>query len=202
MSPRHRSPEATDALRQDLIEVARRLVERDGPGALTMRSLAAEAGCSVGLPYKVFADRTELVGEVVAAEFARLTTAFDEIVELAGTRTVAANLSRWASHLLGTPAVALAHEAGHDDRLRTAIDHAAGETGMVEALEATVAAYLRAEQRVGRVDADVDAGAFGFLIAGAIHNLVVSGEIYPRPSARQLQRMLRSVAATLSSTRG
>ena len=198
MSPRQRTPEATDALRQELIDVARTLVERSGPGALTMRSLAAEAGCSVGLPYKVFTDRTDLVGEVVAAEFARLTLAFDEIVSMAGTHTVAANLARWASHLLGSPAVALAHEPGRDDRLDAAIHRAAGETGMVHALETTMAAYLAAEQRQGRVDPNVDARAFGFLIAGAIHNLVVSGELYPRPSERQLRQMLRSVADTLA----
>jgi AcrR family transcriptional regulator len=198
MSPRPRSPEATDALRQELIEVARSLVDRDGPAALTMRSLAAEAGCSVGLPYKVFTDRTELVGEVVAAEFARLTRAFDEIVTMAGTQTVAANLAQWAFHLLGSPAVALAHDSGHDHHLDAAIDRAAGETGIVRALETTMAAYLNAEQRHGRVDPDVDTRAFGFLIAGAIHNLVVSGEVYPRPSERQLRLILRSVAKTLS----
>jgi AcrR family transcriptional regulator len=198
MSPRHRSPEATDALRRELVEVARRLVERDGPAALTMRSLAAEAGCSVGLPYKVFVDRTELVGEVVGAEFVRLRLAFEEIVAMAGTRTVAANLARWAGQLLGSPAVALAHDTAHDDRLRSAIDRAAGDTGMVHALETTVAAYLEAEQREGRVDPTVDVRAFGFLIAGAIHNLVVSGEIYPRPSERQLRQILRSVAETLA----
>jgi AcrR family transcriptional regulator len=163
-----------------------------------MRSLAAEAGCSVGMPYKVFADRSELVGEVVAAEFRRLTVAFDEIVAAAGSRTVAANLARWAAHLLGSPAVALAHEPGHDERLHTAIDRAAGETGVVHALETTVTAYLKAEQGRGRVAPTVDARAFGFLIAGAIHNLVVSGELYPRPTERQLRQILRSVAATLS----
>ena len=48
-----------DDLRSDLVQVAQRIVARDGAAALTMRALAAEAGCAVGLPYKVFASRDE-----------------------------------------------------------------------------------------------------------------------------------------------
>jgi AcrR family transcriptional regulator len=163
-----------------------------------MRSLAAEAGCSVGLPYKVFADRAELVAEVIGAELARLRAELDALVATAGTRTVGANLARWASLLLGTPALSLAEEVDDVARQAHAIEVAAGRTGIVPALEQSVVEYLRAEQRLGRVAGGVDTRAFGFLIAGAVHNLIVSGERYPRPTADQLSRMLRSVAATLA----
>ena len=53
MSPPRRTPETTEALRTSLVAHALRLVEREGAPALTMRALAAEAGCAVGLPYKV-----------------------------------------------------------------------------------------------------------------------------------------------------
>ena len=198
MSPTKRSPEATQALRSELIEVALRLVARDGPESLTMRSLAAEAGCAVGLPYKVFTDRTELIAAVIAAEFARLRAAFDEIVAAAGTRTVAANLTRWAGLLLDSPAIVLAHEADTDRDLMKAIEVAAGESGVVKAIESTVVAYLGEEKRIGRVDQRVDERAFGFLIAGAVHNLLASGDAYPRPSGAQLARMLRSISLVLA----
>lgn len=198
MSPSRRSAEATAQLRTSLAEVALRIVDRHGPSALTMRSLAAEAGCSVALPYKVFVDRTDLVAAVVAAEFDRLRAAFDEVVAAAGSKTVGRNLARWASILLESPAIALADEAGSDDRFNTAIEAAAGETGVVSALEATVVDYLAAEKQLCRVAPTVDEHAFGFLIAGAIHNLLASGEAYPRPTKKQLDGMLRSVAAALA----
>jgi hypothetical protein len=47
------------------------------------------------------------------------------------------------------------------------------------------------------VAADVDEGAFGFLLAGAVHNLVVSGPAYPRLSRRQLRQRLEAIVARL-----
>jgi hypothetical protein len=52
MSPAKRSAENTDQLRASPIQHARRLVNRDGAAVLTMRALAVEAGCAVGLLYK------------------------------------------------------------------------------------------------------------------------------------------------------
>lgn len=75
MSPRKRSEETTRQLRVHLLDHARRLVIRDGASALTMRALAAESGVSVGLPYKVFADRREIVAEIVHGEVAALRAA-------------------------------------------------------------------------------------------------------------------------------
>jgi AcrR family transcriptional regulator len=200
MSPARRTAESSAALRASLVEAAYRIVARDGPAALTMRSVAAEAGCALGLPYKVFADRAELVAEVIAAEYRRLRQVFEDVVASAGTGTVAGNLARWASCLLTSPAIALADHEGHDARLAAAVEAAAGDTGIVDALEGSMVAYLAAEKRAGRVVAGVDERAFGFLIAGAVHNLLVSGEAYPRPGANRLRAYLAAVADTISSS--
>lgn len=193
-----RTAEATEELRAELIEVAQRLVARDGPATLTMRGVATEAGCAVGLLYKVFASRNDLVAELVRAEFVRLRAAFDDLVASAGTGTVGDNLGRYADLLLGSPAVGLAHGTAHDEELTRAIDANAGETGVVDAVLSTVADYLAAEKRLGRVDATVDPNAFGFVIAGAVHNLLVSGAPYPRPNMPQLKQMLNDVARQLA----
>jgi AcrR family transcriptional regulator len=177
--------------------VARTIVDRDGAPALTMRSLAAEAGCAVGLPYKVFTDRDALVAAVVAEEFARVRVGLKELVDQAGSRTVASNLIRWSKLLLGSPAVALAHGSDDASGLVDAVDAAASETGVVRAIEQSLVDYLRAEQELGRVDPDVDARAFAFLIAGAIHNLLVAGAPYPRPSTARLGAHLRAVARAI-----
>ena len=198
MSPNRRTAAEADELRDSLLEVARRLVARDGPAALTMRALAAEAGCAVGLPYKVFASRDELVLGLVHAEYIRLRAAFDEVVASAGSGTVGANLGRFAEVLLSSPAVGLSHGIGTHEALSQAIDATAGETGVVDALATTVADYLAAEKRSGRVDPTVDEEAFAFLIAGAVHNLLAAGPAYPKPSMQQLERMLAAVATRLS----
>jgi AcrR family transcriptional regulator len=198
MSPASRSPQSIEALRSSLLEVARRLVARDGPTALTMRALATEAGCALGLPYKVFTNRNELVAELIRTEFVRLRAAFDDLIASAGTKTVGYHLGRYAELLLGSPAIGLAREIADDEVQLKAVDVSAGETGVVAGLESTLVDYLAAEKRLGRVDADVDEHAFGFLVAGAIHNLLVSGEPYPRPNMRRLKRWLAAVGARLA----
>ena len=199
MSPARRTREATEQLRSSLLEHARTIVARDGPSALTMRMLAAEAGCALGLPYKVFADRNELVVELVHAELDRLAEARHQLIERAGTESVGGNLAWFAGCILDSPAVALASQIMADPALATAFAAKVHDTAIGPAdFEDAFAGYLAAEQQAGRVGADADTGAFGFVLAGAIHNLVVSGPAYPRPSRRQLEQYLQAVAAQLS----
>ena len=174
-------------------------MRREGPAALTMRALAREAGCSVGLVYKVFDDRADLVAAVVTKEMPRLRDELEGVVASAGTRTVGRNLGRWAEALLASPAIALAHGGHGQEDLDRAVEAAAGETGIVRALEATVVAYLEAEKAAGRIRPDVNVGAQGFLVAGAVHNLVASGPSYPRPSKTRLRQILDDVGRLLEA---
>lgn len=201
MSPARRTSEATAELRASLVAHAQRLVARDGASALTMRALAAEAGCAVGLPYKVFVDRRDLVAELVHTEFVEMQSVFGELVARAGTGTVGGNLAWFADVLLASPAVAVAQEVFADGQLMKEVTARIHETGAgPAAFETILSGYLAAEKRAGRVDRDVDDDAFGFLLAGALHNLVVSGEGYPRPTKRQLRQLLAAVAAHLAPT--
>lgn len=50
-----------------IIAAARRILARDGLGGLTMRAIAAEAGCTTGLVTHYFASKEELIGAAVAA---------------------------------------------------------------------------------------------------------------------------------------
>ncbi|HKA05322.1 MAG TPA: TetR/AcrR family transcriptional regulator [Acidimicrobiales bacterium] len=199
MSPPRRAAETTEALRASLVDHARRIVERDGAAALTMRSLATEAGCAVGLPYKVFLDRQDLVVAILGAEFARITAAAAEFTARAGTASVGANLTWFSELILDSPAVALAEEVvAHEDLSKRMTAHVRETGAGPAAFEGAFAAYLVAEKRQGRVDADVDERAFAFLLAGAVHNLVMSGEAWPRPTRRQLRRWLDAVANAIA----
>src|SRR5436305_5882874 len=54
-------------LRRALIDAARRVLEAEGPSALSLRAVAREAGVSPAAPYHHFKDKTELL-EAVAHE--------------------------------------------------------------------------------------------------------------------------------------
>ncbi|HWF00502.1 MAG TPA: TetR/AcrR family transcriptional regulator [Caulobacteraceae bacterium] len=54
-------------LSRALIEAARRILEAEGPAALSLRAVAREAGVSPAAPYHHFKDKTELL-EAVARE--------------------------------------------------------------------------------------------------------------------------------------
>src|ERR1700754_5334646 len=54
-------------LRRALIDAARRLLESEGPSALSLRAVAREAGVSPAAPYHHFKDKAELL-EAVAHE--------------------------------------------------------------------------------------------------------------------------------------
>jgi AcrR family transcriptional regulator len=193
MAPR-RAAETPEELRALLIDHARHLVAREGPDKLTMRALAAEAGCALGLPYKAFADRHDLMVELVDAGFGDVREAAGELLRRIGSGTVAGNLTWFAEWLLDSPGVALAQHVLSDEalaHLMVAHFHATGE-GPTQ-LESLLSDYLAAEQEAGRVSPEVDTHAYGFVLAGAIHHLVVMGEGYPRPSKRELARILAAV---------
>jgi AcrR family transcriptional regulator len=195
-----RTPEATKHLRASLIEHSQRIVARDGASGLTMRSLAAEAGCAVGLPYKVFDNRQELLMEILQVQFAALRSRSRELISRAGTGTVADNLTRFAERVLGSTAVALVHEVAGDPALAKAFAEQFHGTDTGPALfENAFAGYLAAEQRAGRIAPDVDTRAFGFLLGGAIRNLVMSGEAYPRPSKRKLKQLLTATTDAIAN---
>ena len=51
-------------LRRALVDAARRLLEAEGPSALSLRAVAREAGVSPAAPYHHFKDKAELLDAV------------------------------------------------------------------------------------------------------------------------------------------
>ncbi|MRG60294.1 TetR family transcriptional regulator [Agromyces sp. CFH 90414] len=197
-----RTAEATERLRADLVDRARAIVRRDGASALTMRGLAAEAGCAVGLIYKVFDDRDELVIELAVAELGALGSGIATWAQGAGDESVGDHLDRFAGLILDAETSALSHaESLGGSRLAARIAQADGPARFFEGLGGAVAAYLRSEQDRGRVRADIDSAAFGFLVTGAVHNLAASGPGYPRPDRAGLSAHLRAVARAIAPDR-
>jgi AcrR family transcriptional regulator len=70
-------------LRRALIEAARRLLEREGPAALSLRAVAREAGVSPAAPYHHFKDKGELLDAVADEGWALISAAMFAAIETA-----------------------------------------------------------------------------------------------------------------------
>jgi AcrR family transcriptional regulator len=70
----------TEGTRGRLLRVAREILERDGPAALTLRAVGAAAGVSRGAPYRHFTDKSDLLAAVAAEALQTLTAAVDAAV--------------------------------------------------------------------------------------------------------------------------
>jgi AcrR family transcriptional regulator len=62
-------------LRRALVEAARRLLEAEGPAAMSLRAVAREAGVSPAAPYHHFKDKGELLNAVAREGWAMLSAA-------------------------------------------------------------------------------------------------------------------------------
>ncbi|HEX4199124.1 MAG TPA: TetR/AcrR family transcriptional regulator [Caulobacteraceae bacterium] len=62
-------------LRRALLEAAQTVLEREGPGGLSLRAVAREAGVSPAAPYHHFKDKDELMLAVGKAGFGKLNVA-------------------------------------------------------------------------------------------------------------------------------
>src|SRR5205085_8249512 len=79
-------------LRRGLVDAARRLLEQEGPTALSLRAVAREAGVSPAAPYHHFKDKAELLDAVAQQGWDMLnaqmaaakasTTGRDQLTEL------------------------------------------------------------------------------------------------------------------------
>jgi AcrR family transcriptional regulator len=198
MSPR---PPATlrdrggQDLREHLIATAARLLGERGSAGLSVRDIAREAHVADGVLYNYFADKDDLLAHALLVHVGGVMTAIPAM-PAPGTGSVAANLERFIETGIGaltrvTPAFAgLLAQPGVLVRFHDmvggeqAFTGPAGERAAAESqdpgehprsLPEIVTGYLRAEQRLGRIDPAADIDAAAVLLVGAIH-----GQVLPR----------------------
>ncbi|GAA3388858.1 TetR/AcrR family transcriptional regulator [Streptomyces roseoviridis] len=193
MSPRG---VATPDVRERLFAAAERVVERDGPGALTSRAVTTEAGCAKGLLHTHFAGLDEFVAELVLDRFARTAERAGALPRLVGQSTVTGNLNAVVLALFasGGPALSGLAMTRPAASLRVREAFQAGAPGFA-AIEETVADYLQAERELGRVPSRVDAGAAALALVGTCHHLLMMswpGTPDPRPAVERLVTALVS----------
>ncbi|MFF8990165.1 TetR/AcrR family transcriptional regulator [Streptomyces sp. NPDC014983] len=187
MSPRG---VATPDVRERLFAAAERVVERDGPGALTSRAVTTEAGCAKGLLHAHFEGLDAFVAELCLDRFARTAVKARELSGRAGQGTVARNLDAVVLALFDSGGPALSGLAmtrpAAASRVRAALE--GGAPGFT-AIEEAVTGYLEAEQGLGRVAATVDPRTAALAIVGTAHHLLMTsrpGTADPRPAMTRL----------------
>jgi AcrR family transcriptional regulator len=171
--------EVTDTrpvLRRRIIEAADALIREHGLTGATTRQIARAAGCAEGSIYVHFEDKIDVVIAVVTER----EPYFAELLELpakAGEATVEANLTPWVGELLklmrenqpiflalmGNRAVF----ARFKERVR---EREAGPVAVFRAAEA----YVRAEQKLGRIDSLVKPEIVAAILIGACRDQVVT----------------------------
>jgi AcrR family transcriptional regulator len=161
--------------RAQLVDAAERVLRTRGLARATTKEIAREAGLAEGTLYLHFADKLDLVRAV----HERLLPAFIEVVRhlpaRAGSGTVEGNLTELARSALRLyrDVLPLGSSLFADpELLRRYRALLTGLGGGPHRAWEPVVAYLRAEQRLGRVAADADPAAAALLLLGACQQLV------------------------------
>lgn len=174
-----------------IVAAAERLVVRDGPGALTMRRLATEAGVPVGSVYQFFADRDAVLDHLVAQHGLGQRRLLEDMQPLRGTRPwpelVEELFARQCARLRAGPAyvaIWVARALSAEEQRRDDED--------VEVLAAMLAELIATEESVDRTPALLTGCRVAVQAADALLHLAFRLDPAGDPDAiAEAQSMLR-----------
>ncbi|MDD5712724.1 MAG: helix-turn-helix domain containing protein [Smithellaceae bacterium] len=153
--------------RQKIISATEHLLFSHGLARVTTREIARAAGVTEGLIYHHFRDKAELIHEVVELRMAEVKNVLGSLPLQVGLRTLSENLAQilytlYHSHYQIMP-VFISTFADHElrARAREILDERKG--GPEWDIQA-MALYIAAEQRLGRVAANVNSRAAAELL--------------------------------------
>ena len=87
----------------EIVEAARRILERDGESALTMRRLAADLGMKAPSLYKHFSDKEAVEVELIAIAFEETAEAFEAAVAGGAQRPITALAEAYRAYARAHP---------------------------------------------------------------------------------------------------
>jgi AcrR family transcriptional regulator len=185
--------------RGQLFSAAERVLLRDGPGALTSRSVTEEAGVAKGVLHRHFADFDAFLLDLTLARIARIAGQAADLSAAAGTGTVTGNLTAALPGLLTPEYLALIRLVIARDELRARLRAATGSRiPLLTESTALIRGYLTAEQELGRVTPGADIDTLAPTLIGAAHLLYSDGD-EAEPDAASVGRVVAAVLATAVS---
>ena len=179
------------------------LMRKQGLARITTRSIARQAGLADGTLYNHFRKKDEIFIAVLARNVAPLVHVLHDLPLRVGQATVLENLrpvgdAAVSFHIRIAPLICslLADQQLLAGTRRIMQDRRIGPQRSSEAL----AAYVAAEQRLGRIAAEVEPTAVADLILGASFQMAVLEHFWGhRPIEKQLQaRMRRAIRVLIS----
>ncbi|MEC3953317.1 TetR/AcrR family transcriptional regulator [Nocardia sp. CDC153] len=179
--------------REQLFDAAERILLRDGPSALSSRSVTAEAGCAKGVLHRHFRDFDGFLAELVEDRVVRVERLGAELRDRAGTGTVADNLAEALTAVFETVALAIVSLVTYRDELRARIreQRPSGLPILTEA-GTMLADYLAAEAEIGRIATASDPGLLARTLIGAGH-LLFADRTAPRPELPAVRGLVTAV---------
>ncbi|MEU5870400.1 TetR/AcrR family transcriptional regulator [Glycomyces sp. NPDC047369] len=178
--------------RERLLAAAERVLLRDGQNALTSRSVTEEAGVSKGVLHRHFADFDDFLAELVRT---RIALAQTEIGALQGSDPLVENLAAALTAVFTPVNLGLVKAVIARDGLRSRL-RATTPQGLpiLNEASASLAAYLDAERRVGRLRPDADPRTLAMTLVGTGH-LLFAGELGGLPDASAVREIVEAVVA-------
>jgi AcrR family transcriptional regulator len=156
--------------RDRIIDAAEQAIHEYGLAGATTKRIASQAGCSEALLYKHFPGKEALLLAVLLERLPALAPALAALRERVGQGDLADNLTEFALAAVDFygRAAGIASGVMSDPSLLSGFRSmlAKAGTGPQVPIEA-LAEALRAEQRLGRLDGAIDAGAAASLLMGA-----------------------------------
>ncbi|WP_326946925.1 TetR/AcrR family transcriptional regulator [Amycolatopsis sp. NBC_01307] len=172
------------ANRSQIVAAARRCFSRDGFHQTSMPDIAAEAGVSVGAPYRYFAGKEEIILEIAGDAFRVMFDPVEQFVDAAGDVTLADLVAAAIDPVSGEIAVDETGQAVPVDELLRCAVQAWGELlrheGLQQQAEAgfegvrgRIADALRTGQRAGSVPAELDPDRGARVVMAVLHGFVL-----------------------------
>jgi AcrR family transcriptional regulator len=174
--------ERGEATRQQLLDAAAAVFSERGYARATTKEIAKAAAVSEGTIYRHFADKKELFRAAFIGRNASNVAAITKLPDLAGTKSVRENLQFLIRAIEDVEAnvaplqAAMSSDAELARSLFSEAPQGEGGTAGITPLK-PLAAYLAAEQKLGRVRADVDVEDAAFALFAIPFTAVTSGRL-------------------------
>ena len=189
--------------RQKIIEATERILQSKGLARVTTKEIAREVGYAEGTLYKHFEHKEDLFLAVIQESLPDFVVALN-VEERSGTKTVRINLEEIVyaaiSYYAKLVPLAVALFADVELLARHRLWMHAQNAGP-QRIHERIAAYVEAEQQLGRMNTDVDAMSVALLLLGPcfqyVFNLHLMGT---NPVLMTEQQFVTTLVQTLSSS--
>jgi AcrR family transcriptional regulator len=198
---RKRTPGGSAATEERLLEAVEELMRSQGLARITTRDIARAAGLAEGTLYNHFRDKDEIFIAVLKRNVAEFAHVVQDLPLRVGQATVLENLQPVAEaaagfHIKAAPLICslLADQKLLAETRRRMQELRIGPQRSLEAL----AAYIAAEQRLGRITSESDAAVVAGLILGTSFHMAVLDHFSGRsPDEGQARARMRHAIQAL-----